>query len=208
MNATLVHWRRRLSPTPLFIAILATLWPILATGQLPARELLNSERIAAEFGSYGIEVLAQDAKLRVSNLYSSESGTRICRTFAVVKYAPSIDPALAVEHAAVVAGGSLGAVFAARGWQVHKTNLYYGQVRASPRLAKLMSVTPESVLAAHVYALDVTRDGRVFEYAALVEIHHPDYLRLDELEAIYGAISAERTELVTALLGSAAELSR
>ena len=47
------------------------------------RELLNSERIAQRFGSYGIEVLESDGRVRVSNLYSNEQGGRICRTFAV-----------------------------------------------------------------------------------------------------------------------------
>ena len=44
--------------------------------QAPARELLNSERIAAAFGSYGVEVLEQDDTVRVSNLYSGEGEER------------------------------------------------------------------------------------------------------------------------------------
>ena len=43
-------------------------------------ELLNSERIAQTFGSYGIDVLQADGALRRSNLYSVSDGLRTCRT--------------------------------------------------------------------------------------------------------------------------------
>ncbi len=141
------------------------------------RELLNSERIAQRFGSYGIEVLENDGRVRVSNLYSMEQGGRICRTFAVVKYPDSIDPALAAEHDEIANGGSIGAVFAAHGWRVGKTNLRFLEVDASPRVAELMHVAAGTRLAAHAYVLDVSRGGRSIEYALLVEIHHPDYLQ-------------------------------
>jgi hypothetical protein len=38
----------------------------------------------------------------------------------------------------------------------------------------------------HIYALDVAKDGRTLPYAALAEIHHPDYLTRAELVTIYG----------------------
>jgi len=79
------------------------------------RQLLNSERIAARFGNYGIEVLAGDSRERVSNLYSEANGERTCRTFAVVRYPAAIDSAVAAEHDEIVRGGSIGAVFAAHG---------------------------------------------------------------------------------------------
>jgi hypothetical protein len=81
------------------------------------RELLNSERIAARFGSYGIAVIESDGRVRVSNLFSGRDGERTCRTFAVVRYPDRVDPALAAEHDEIVRGGSIGAVFAARGWR-------------------------------------------------------------------------------------------
>jgi hypothetical protein len=194
--------------THLLIAVVAALGPVLAAAQAPARELLNSERIAAKFGSYGIEVLAQDAALRISNLYSDEHGARQCRTFAVVKYAPVIDVAIAAEHEAIVAGGSIGAVFAEHGWQVRKTHLYYGEIDASPRLAELMGIAALTPLATHVYSLDVVRDDRVVDYAALVEIHHPEYLQVADLVSIYGATHTERRDLVATLLALAHERSR
>ena len=172
------------------------------------RQLLNSERIAARFGNYGIEVLASDPRERVSNLYSEANGERTCRTFAVVRYPAAVDPALASEHDEILRGGSIGAVFAAHGWQVVKTNLRYFELDAPERVASLMRVTTGTRLAAHAYELDVAKGGRRFEYALLVEIHHPDYLKREDLSAIYGPASATGREaavdeLMRAALGAA-----
>jgi hypothetical protein len=174
------------------------------TTQSTTRQLLNSERIAARFGNYGIDVLASDARERVSNLYSAADGERTCRTFAVVRYPAAIDPALAAEHDEIVRGGSIGAVFAAHGWQVVKTNLRYFEIDAPARVASLMRVATGTRLAAHAYELDVEKDGRTFEYALLVEIHHPDYLKRDDLIAIYGPADASSREAVVKDLLSAA----
>jgi len=170
------------------------------------RELLNSERIAQRFGSYGITVLESDGRVRVANLYSEEQGGRICRTFAVVKYPDSVDAAIAAEHDEIVHGGSMGAVFAAHGWKVGKTNLRFFEIDATARVAELMHVAAGARLAAHAYVLDVSKADRSIEYALLVEIHHPDYLRLADLSAIYGAASAAgREPSLDALLATAAQ---
>ena len=55
--------------------------------------ILNSDRIEQRFGSYGIEVLASEAGLRRSNLFSYEGDTAICRTYAVVQFAEPLDDA-------------------------------------------------------------------------------------------------------------------
>lgn len=193
----------------LAVAALAAVAGAPGLAQPPARELLNSERIAATFGSYGVEVIAQDAASRISNLYSNEAGVATCRTFAIVRYPPEVDPLVASEHAAIVAGGSIGAVFAERGWQVRKTHLHYGEIEASARLAELMRIAPGTRLAEHVYVLHVAKDDHVVEYAALVEIHHPDYLRSADLASLYGsADAASRGPLVATLLAAARERSR
>jgi hypothetical protein len=197
MGAARPSWR-----THLYIVALA-LVSQAAFGQA-GRELLNSERIAAAFGSYGIEVLEQDDAVRVSNLYSTAGGEQTCRTFAVVRY-ERIGPELREEHAAIVAGGSIGAVFAANGWEVRKTHLRYGRLAATPRLSGLMRIQAGAPLSMHVYALDVARAGRTYEYALLAEIHHPAYLRNEDLRAIYGpADELARPEGVDALLAAAA----
>jgi len=185
--------------THLYIVAIGLMAAVPAVAQPPARELLNSERIAAAFGSYGIEVLEQDGQVRVSNLYSTSADGKTCRTFAVVRFPAQIDSAVSTEHAAIVAGGSIGAVFAAQGWEVRKTHLSYGVRPAPPGLASLMRVDVGASLAEHVYVLDVVKGGRTIEYAALVEIHHPDYLTRDDLVQIYGPVGEARPELVAQL---------
>lgn len=154
----------------------------------PGREPLNSERIEQKFGSYGIAVLRSDARLRVANLFSTDTagGRRTCRTFAVTRYPDEIAPSFAAEHREILAGGSIGAVFAGHGWRVTKTHLYYGLTGAAPRVAELMGVAPGTQLALDAYVLGIEKDGAAFEYAAIVEIHHPGYLGLADLGAIYG----------------------
>src|SRR5689334_22212205 len=150
--------------THLYIAAVALWLPAALLAQPAERELLNSERIAAKFGSYGIEVLEQTDGTRVSNLYSGAGDDKTCRTFAAVRYQPNLDPQLSVEHRAIVAGGSLGAVFVAAGWEVRKSHLRYIETRASPRLASLMHIAEGTPLATDIYALDVAKEGRVLEY--------------------------------------------
>jgi hypothetical protein len=179
----------------------------LPTDTAAPRELLNSERIEQRFGSYGLAVLASDAHVRVSNLYSTDAraGTQTTRTFAVVRYPDAIDVALAREHAEILRGGSIGAVLTAGGWRVLKRHLGYDEIDAPARLATLMHVPPQTKLARHAYVLDVEKDGRVLPYAALVEIHHPDYLHAADLRAIYGPPSAQgREALLASLLATAA----
>jgi hypothetical protein len=190
------------------LAALAALAGGIAAAQPPARpsqavgrELLNSERIAQRFGSYGLQVLESGPQFRVSNLYSGQGAQSICRTFAVVRYPDAVDPSFAAEHEAILHGGSIGAVFAAAGWHVEKAHLYFGRREASQRLAGLMHIEPGTPLAVDVYALDVVKPGVRFQYAAIVEIHHPDYLTVADLRAIYGAPdSAGREGLLQTML--------
>lgn len=198
----------RRSPTHISIVVFCALLQLTTQAQTSVREPLNSERIAQEFGNYGIEVLESDAATRVSNLFSTANGARTCRTFAVVRYPDTVPPAFAAEHAAILNGGSIGAVFAGAGWEVRKTHLYFGETAATGRVAALMNVATGTPLAEHVYVLDIAKNGQVFEYAALVEIHHPDYLRSADLPRIYGPMtSADREELVKTLRATAAERS-
>ncbi len=200
---------RRFWRTHLYIAAIAVLLQAAAQGQpAPARELLNSERIAAAFGSYGVEVLGQDEQVRVSNLYSGTADNPTCRTLAVVRYTAPMDPAVGAQHAAIVAGGSLGATFAAQGWEVRKTHLSYTERPATAKLAALMRIGAGTPLAEHVYVLDVVKGGRAIEYAALVEIHHPDYLDVGGLERIYGAVGEGRRELVAQMRATATDRTR
>lgn len=197
---------RRLRSALAAVCVLAAL---AAAAQPPNREQLNSERIQQAFGSYGVQVIATDARTRVTNLFSVEAGTKTCRTFAVVRFPAVIDPAVATEHATITNGGSIGAVFAANGWRVLKTHLTFREIEATGPLANLMHVAIGSRLAEHAYVLDVAKEGKTVEYAALVEIHHPDYLTRAELERIYGVAEAgARQRLLDELLAAAAEATR
>lgn len=168
------------------VALIAcTSWPTRA--QTPAASMLNSERIEMRFGSYGIEVLSSDETIRVSNLYStdSESGRQTTRTFALVEYPARVRSDYYEEHAAILAGGSIGATFSASGWKVLKSNLWFGEIGSTGRLETMMRLVGPSRLAVHVYELEVERSGSRLPYARIVEVHHPDYLSLEWVQAIY-----------------------
>jgi hypothetical protein len=164
---------------------------------------LNSERIEQRFGSYGIDVLSSDARLRVSELYSLAGDHKVCRTFAVVLYPGQVDPRFADEHAAILAGGSIGAVFKQHGWNVEKRNLYFGTLAPTERIAELMDDDSGRRLAVHVYGLYVGKGETSLPYATIAEVHHPDYLTLARVREIYGepaAVPAETAGVVQRML--------
>ena len=151
-------------------------------------ELLNSERIEERFGNYGIEVISSESGLRRSNLYSTENGMRICRTYAVVRFTEESHSSLDQEHEQILAGRSIGAIFKAGGWSIHKETLYIGSVlldENASSVAELMRIDSGSKVAAHVYRLLLEKAGQAVDYATIIELHHPDYLDQENLEAIY-----------------------
>lgn len=177
--------RARLTP-----AILAAALSACATETV----LLNSERIEDRFGSYGIDVLASEAGLRRSSLYSIEDGEHVCRTYAVVRFSDNPDESIGAEHAKVLAGNSLGAVFKSNGWKVHKQTMHIGSFEmpaSSTDVGNLMRLQQDSVLGLHVYQLLLARGGRIFEYATIAEAHHPEYLTEQQLRDIYSFDESE-----------------
>ncbi len=172
--------------------------------------LLNSERIEQQFGSYGIDVLASEAGLRRSSLYSIENGERVCRTYAIVRFTEELDSSYSPEHAKVLAGNSLGEVFKSQGWSIHKQNLHIGSFEvdhSTSEISRLMQLTENQALALHVYQLLLAKGDQVFEYATIVEAHHPDYLLESELLEIYRydeseTLSAEALAELVALVRS------
>jgi hypothetical protein len=150
--------------------------------------LLNSERIERQFGSYGIDVLASEAGLRRSSLYSIEQNERACRTYAIVSFKEDQDSSYGPEHAKVLAGNSLGEVFKANGWSMHKQTLHIGSFeidRSATEISRIMQLSENRTLALHVYQLLLAKDEQIFEYATIVEAHHPDYLTQPNLLDIY-----------------------
>lgn len=153
--------------------------------------LLNSERIAKTFGSYGVDVLQSDDKGRVSSLYSGSGEDKITRTFAVVRFSGRVRRAFADEHAQVQSGGSVGAVFREANWEIQKINIFVGEMEVPAKyevLSRLMRIDLPKFLAAHVYEFVISKEGRSYEYATIVELHHPEYLSAVDLQGIYGEI--------------------
>ncbi|MDE1463385.1 hypothetical protein [Spartinivicinus poritis] len=152
------------------------------------RPLLNSERITLKFGSYGIKVVQNGEKIRVSNLYSESDNKQTTRTLAVVVYPEMVAPAFKQEHQQIVAGGSIGATFKKSGWKINKQHTYFGEIAASPKLSQLyqlMGGIKPTGLAMHLYQLNVSKEGNQFHYATIAEVHHPAYLTSKDLQAIY-----------------------
>ena len=154
-------------------------------------QLLNSERITMTFGSYGVDVLQTSNAGRVSSLYSGSGDDKVTRSFAVVEFAGRIRRAFAAEHAQVESGQSLGAVFKTAGWEIEKLNMFVGEMEIPGKyglLSDLMQIALPRFLAAHAYQFVIRKDDRSYDYATIVELHHPDYLSAADLQAIYGEI--------------------
>lgn len=154
-----------------------------------ALELGNSDRIRLKFGSYGIEVLESGLRIRVSNLYSISDGVRTNRTFAVVTYPAVIEPEFSKEHEAIINGQSIGIVFKENGWAIDKRHRYFGKLDTSANYSGVESVFGDigkKQPVVHIYSLFVKKDESEFQYASIAEVHHPEYLDLEELSLIYG----------------------
>jgi hypothetical protein len=193
---------------------LTTLPPAVVAVMLSACEtepvLLNSERIEQRFGSYGIDVLPSEPGLRRSSLFSIHEDEAICRTYAVVRFDDQPHDRYSEEHAKVLAGNSIGAIFRSHGWDVHKQTMYIGSLSLPDRktqIGQLMHISDQDELAMHVYQLLLVRNEQVFEYATIVETHHPEYLSESDVIELYEydestALSPQVvTDLVSLILG-------
>ena len=173
---------------PVRLSLIVIAAALSACAQEP--EALNSERIEQRFGSYGIEILSHEAGIRRSSLYSEHDGSRICRTYAVVRFVDESTRKVAQAHADIVAGQSIGSTLKSDGWQIGKVTLHVGSLRMSGpdhAISQLMRLEEPVELGMHVYQLVLERDDQTIDYATIVETHHPDYLSTDELETLHGA---------------------
>jgi hypothetical protein len=178
------------------VALLSVGATVAATGCQSAPEALplNSERIEAAFGSYGVEVIRQEADLRHACLYSEDAGGRTCRTLAIVAFNDRPEPDLAGPLEDIRNGASLGATLAAAGWRVDKVNRYIGHVdldrSSAPSVLGLLSLDGAAQLALHIYELRARRGNDDLTVAEILELHHPEYLRESDLRRIYGGLPA------------------
>ena len=110
----------------------------------------------------------------------------------------------------VLEGKSLGQVFRSHGWSIHKQTLHIGSVEVegpASEVCELMRLRGTQVLALHVYQLLLVKNTQVFEYALIIEAHHPDHLSSSDLLEIYHyddseSLSADALLKLTALLKS------
>ncbi len=193
--------------SPLPPAVLAVMQSACETEPV----LLNSERIQQQFGSYGIEVLSSEPGLRRSTLYSMHDDGPVCRTYAVVRFADQPHDGYSEEHAKVLAGNSIGAIFRSHDWDIHKQTIHIGSVSlpaGGTQIGRLMRLDGPEELALHVYQLLLARNDQVFEYATIVETHHPEYLSesavldLYEYDESTGLSAPAVSDLVGIVLGA------
>jgi hypothetical protein len=153
-----------------------------------ARSLRNSDRIKIKYGNYNIDIIENKLNIRVSKLYSTLDGVKTNRTFAVVAYPVFIEPEFKKEHEAIINGQSIGVVFEQNDWDIDKNHLYFGEIEMPPEHSgahALFSAIGKANPAIHIYSLVVTKDNSRFEYALIAEVHHPDFLKLEDLMSIY-----------------------
>lgn len=151
----------------------------------------NSELIEQEFGSFGIEVLAQSSAIRVSRLYSSAGEASATRTLAVVLFNPALSGEIATEHAAIKGGAPIGETFKKAGWTVTKQNMRIENIHRSElhaHLQELIGTITHGDMALHFYRLLVRKAGHSLEYATIAEIHDPSYLSVADVQAIYSEL--------------------
>jgi hypothetical protein len=153
--------------------------------------LLNSDRVQAVFGSYGVAVLQENEQRRVSSLYSETGDRPVTRTYAVVEYLGEPRPEYQKTHEAIVAGASIGASFRRAGWEIRKQHLFIGELDVPASyavLGELMQLSLPESLAVHQYLFVISNENRSFSYARITEVHHPEFADIRQLRQWYGEI--------------------
>lgn len=149
--------------------------------------LLNSARIELKFGSYGVQILAQDKAtgIRLSSLYSEHEDEKITRTIAFTQYEANINDKLRMAHKEILAGGSIGSTLKKYGFDVNKDLFFKGLVEDIPdRLQNLMH-TQERAFATVIYNLVAKKGNHYYPYCTIVEVYSTEFLTLVEVDQIY-----------------------
>ena len=193
------------------VALFGLLWPVDGGARDPgcpfiqsSPGLLNSERIARCFGSYGIELLAPVDGLRVARLFDEESGKRTCRTLAITQLEPAPADALVEAMDRIRDGASIGATLTSLGWEVGKRSIVVEEVTAGQgfrALAGLDDLPANAPIALQVYLLTARRGLLSHPVAFIAEFHHPDYLARADLDALATATAPGATEPEMTLVG-------
>ena len=105
-----------------------------------------------------------------------------------MRFVDEPDAVIDAEHAQILAGQSIGAIFKASGWTIVKETLHIGTAAlddAGHPVAALMRLVHSTVVAMHVYRLLLEKRQQAIEYATLIEMHHPDYLDRSDLLKLF-----------------------
>ena len=142
---------------------------------------LNSDRIRQVFGSYSVDVLQQQAHLRIASLCSHHGGRTICRTLAVTLFAESLPDALKDADRRIREGASIGETLRDLGFITQKTDTHWCSATAGAQFARLTQgeVSAGSLLVARLYKLVVDHNGERWEYATIAEAYHPAHEALN-----------------------------
>ncbi|MCB1074799.1 MAG: hypothetical protein KDK59_04615 [Simkania sp.] len=156
------------------------------------KPLLNTQRIEYFFKSSGVEVLDIESSAfiekRVSNLHSvDEDGKKIMRTLAIVDFNQPVPTELRTAHQEIMGGGPIGTTLQKHSWEIAKKPIYFSTIRLSPTVMQWMDETDSNEAAVHIYQLETSRHGSSVStpYCTIIEIHNPQYLTSEYLEAIY-----------------------
>lgn len=187
------HINRSLSKQSVYTKVVALVILAVFPGACAQQHevMLNSDRIRQEFGNYGVEILYSDEKQRITSLYSETTEEKTARTYAVVVFDTPVADALIQAHQNILSGKSIGEEFRNAGWKIDKLHVFIGELNVPAdhlEIQRNMNIRLPALLAAHTYQFVVTRDDRSITYATIVEIHHPDYMDIDELEQVYGVM--------------------
>lgn len=128
--------------------------------------------------------------MRVTSLYSTDrNDCQTSRTLALVHFNLSNVEAVPISHARIVAGASIGETLRSAGYPVTKRHIGAINLAAITRHAVQAHFDlgrQNNDIAAHRYILDIDVAGKRLAYATIVELYHPDYLNLSQLERLIG----------------------
>jgi len=149
--------------------------------------LLNSTRIELKFGSYGVQILAQDqvSGIRLSSLYSEHGTEKIARTIAFTQYEANLDDRLKMAHQKILEGGSIGSTLKKYGFDIKKDILFKGLVEGIPDQLQCLMHTQKHTFATVIYNLSAKEGNNDYPYCTIAEIYSPEFLTLVEVDQIY-----------------------
>jgi hypothetical protein len=138
-------------------------------------------------------MLASDGPTRQSALSSEDAAGKVCRTFAITRFADAAESLDLDSQQRILNGASIGATLKQDGWNILKATIHVGSVeidRVAHPVLDLMQLDVPATLALHIYRLSIEKNGESLEYATISELHHPDYLSEADVRELFPVDSA------------------